>query len=68
MSFIAHLITRQVSSQPRCVGPTLNNGCPFRWPNVDIQRWHDVSMLAGQTCRHYVGPTYVKLITTLDQR
>ena len=43
------------------VGPTLNNGCPFRWPNIDIQRWPNVSLLVGPICRHYVGPTHVNV-------
>ena len=37
---------------PANVGPTLNNGCPFRWPNVDIQRWPKSApwAIVGSTC------------------
>ena len=40
--------SNDIHSPPRQhanVGPTLNNGCPFRWPKVDIQRWPNVSLL-----------------------
>ena len=37
------------------VRPTLNNGCPFRWPNVDIQRCPNVSLLVGPSLGQRVG-------------
>ena len=54
------------------VGPTLNNGCPFRWPNVDIQRWPNVCLLVGSSLGQHVGITLGQrmsmLITMLGQR
>ena len=47
------LITTQMACS---VEPTLNNGCPFRWPNVDTRL-----AIVGPTSRHYVGPTYVNV-------
>ena len=45
------------------LGPTLNNGCPFRWPNVDIQRWPNVSLLVGPSLGQHVGITLGKRVS-----